>query len=79
MTREQTSPIGVAVGTPVRFNPAVVTGGKGMDCLPPTVKGTVVYINWAHGWFLVEYGPGLRSGFKLGDLGGVVTVVGGRK
>lgn len=65
----------IEIGTIVRFTPAVAMG---KDCfgLPRRVSGTVVYINQAHQWFLVEWGPGLRSGFKMDDLGGEVTVCG---
>lgn len=75
MTKEQTSVIGVAVGSRVRIDPSSAMG-KDSFGLPRRFSGTVVYINQANRWFLVEWGPGLRSGFKMDDLGGEVTVCG---
>ncbi len=65
----------IEIGTGVRFITAAAMG-KDSFGLPRWVSGTVVYINQAHQRFLVEWGPGLRSGFKMDDLGGEVTVCG---
>ncbi len=74
MSRGRTSALCVTMGGRVRIDPTAATGGKDCFGLPRSVKGTVVYINRAHRWFLVEWGSGLRSGFRFDDLGGEVLL-----
>ncbi len=74
MSRGRTSALCVTMGGRVRIDPTAATGGKDTVGFPKRVAGTVVYINQAHRWFLVEWGSGLRSGFKLDDLGGEVLL-----
>lgn len=41
------------------------------------VTGTVVYVNYEHQWFSVEYGdPKARISFKFCDIGQAVKVCG---
>ena len=66
----------VDIGTKVRFDPlACILTSSACDFHEETVVGTVVYINKAHKWFLVEY-DSLRTSFKFADVGLAVTVCG---
>lgn len=82
MTTEQTSAVGVTVGTRVSVDTSVAIHGEtinnrdGSWGLPKYTAGTVAYINLAHRWLLVEWGNRVRAGFKLDDLGIFVKVCG---
>ena len=47
---------------------------------PLMITGSVVYINWEHKWFEVEFdcgGTKQRESFKFCDIGSVVKICGG--
>ncbi len=66
----------VKVGQKVQFDPFSYSIGYGSDgCRGKKVIGKVVYVNYAHGWFSVDY-EGQRFSFKFCELGDTVKVVG---
>lgn len=66
------------VGTKVRFDPMSFCDGFGaMEYKGKKVIGTVVMINYEHGWFSVEYGdPKARTSFNFVDIGEQVKILG---
>ena len=67
----------VEEGMKVRFDPLGYMQSFGStDYKGSKVTGTVVYVNRPHKWFLVEYGNGLRTSYKLYEVGLVVTICG---
>lgn len=68
----------VKVGQKVRFDPFYCASGMGAEAVRGNpVTGTVVYINWAHDWFSVEYGePKQMASFKFFDIGKDVELCG---
>ena len=69
----------ITVDTKVVFDPFEKMTGFSSDMNRGNyVTGTVVYVNYPHNWFSVEYGcPALRSSFKFTDIGKEVSIVGG--
>ena len=68
----------ICVGEKVRFDPYENIVGVDIEYLRGhLVVGEVVEVNYAHKWFLVEYGcPAMRTSFKFCDIGSVVTICG---
>lgn len=68
----------VKVGQKVRFDPYGHIDGFGCtDIRGNEVTGTIVMVNYKHGWFSVEYGePKQRISFNFVDIGEAVTVCG---
>ena len=67
----------MVVGQKVRFDPMAHIDACGIECLRgDIVTGTVVYVNYDHEWFLVEYGEHQRTSFKFVDIGREVTICG---
>lgn len=68
----------VTVDDKVTFDPfAEVTGFASEDNKGNFVTGSVVYVNYEHKWFSVEYGnPKTRTSFKFCDIGTAVKVCG---
>jgi hypothetical protein len=59
-----------------RFDPfGYLTSFGATDVRGKKVTGTVVYVNNAHKWFLVEYGD-VRTSFKFSEVGQAVTICG---
>lgn len=58
-------------GMQVRFAPFLDhTGAYGVDFLhQKKATGTIVYINWEHKWFSVEFGKKQRISFLFSDIG----------
>jgi len=66
----------VEVGQKVRFDPFIYLQGQLGDFLRGNdVTGTIVYVNYPHGWFSVEYGK-QRTSFNFVDIGRTVTICG---
>ena len=66
----------VDIGSKVRFDPmSCISTSSACDIREEKVTGTVVYINYPHKWFLVEYGE-LRTSFKFSEVGLAVVVCG---
>ena len=66
----------VEVGRKVRFDPFLYNQGQLGDLLRgDEVTGTIVYVNYDHGWFSVEYGN-LRTSFNFTDIDRTVTICG---
>jgi hypothetical protein len=68
----------VVVGQVVEFDPLAHCDGNGAEFYKgDVVLGEVVYVNYKHRWFSVEYGcPALRTSFKFCDIGTEVRVYG---
>ena len=68
----------VIIGDTVEFDPfETITGFASDDCRGNYVTGTVVYVNYEHKWFSVEYGdPKARTSFNFCDIGTAVKVCG---
>lgn len=68
----------VIIGQKVRFDPLRDVSGFGAaDVRGKFVTGTVVYVNYGHRWFSVEYGEHKqRISFNFPDIGNVVTICG---
>ena len=68
----------VFVNDRVRFDPFKGISGFASDSSRGKyVIGTVVYVNYGHKWFSVEYGcPAMRTSFNFADIGRVVKVIG---
>ena len=62
----------------VEFDPfGEVTGFASEDIRGNLVAGKVVYVNYGHEWFSVEYGdPKMRTSFKFCDIGKAVKICG---
>ncbi len=67
----------VVIGQKVRFDPFYdITGFASEDFRGGRVRGTVVYVNYPHKWFSVEYGkPKARTSFKFCDIGKFVNLL----
>ena len=66
----------IRVGQRVKFDPfQYATGYGSADFKGGVVVGTIVYVNWEHGWFSVEYGERQRTSFMFQDIGEDVQVV----
>lgn len=66
----------VEVGQKVRFDPFLYNQGQLGDLLRgDEVTGTIVYVNYLHGWFSVAYGK-LRTSFNFTDIDRTVTICG---
>lgn len=68
-------------GMKVRFVPAFVPGALHWKEPDPSerVTGTVVYINWEHKYFTVEFKCGdtmQRESFKVSQIGQAVKICG---
>ena len=64
----------------VRFDPFKGIRSYGVSVGEVEVEGTVVYINFAHRWFEVEYPTAdgkVKTSFKFDDIGDLVTIVKG--
>lgn len=69
----------VVVGQKVKFDPFAHITFQGIaDLRDENVTGTVVYVNYEHRWFSVEYGenPTQRTSFNFSDIGKAVAVLG---
>ena len=71
----------IGIGMKVSFMPAFVPGALWNKTLDPseTVTGSIVYINWEHKYFTVEYKCGdsmQRESFKFFQIGTAVKVRG---
>lgn len=68
----------VKVGQKVRFDPFIHVGGMFAETIRgEEVTGTVVMVNYKHGWFSAVYGdPEQRTSFNFTDIGKAVTVCG---
>lgn len=66
----------IAIGKQVTFNPFESDTCSGASKIRTEVTGTIIWINRVHGWFLVEYGPGLRTSFPFWEVGKAVTIRG---
>ncbi len=66
----------IETGMKVRFDPFRDITGYGVEDMRGQVTGKVFYVNQKRGWFGVMYGPGLRTGYRLADVGSVVKVYG---
>lgn len=68
----------VVVGQVVEFDPMAFCIGSGADYYRgDVVLGEVVYVNYKHRWFSVEYGePKARASFNFVDIGKDVMVLG---
>lgn len=66
----------ILIDDKVVFDPfAEVTGFASEDNRGNFIEGTVVYVNYEHEWFSVEYGdPKMRTSFKFCDIGKAVKV-----
>lgn len=68
----------ITVDTKVRFDPfEEMTGFASELNRGQMVTGRVVYVNYPHHWFSVEYGDKQRTSFHFSDIGKEVKVVGG--
>lgn len=69
----------ITVDTKVWFDPfEEMTGFASELNRGQIVTGKVVYVNYPHRWFSVEYGePKQRTSFKFSSIGKEVKVVGG--
>lgn len=68
----------VVVGQVVEFDPLAHCDGNGAEFYKgDVVLGEVVYVNYKHRWFLVEYGENnAKTSFNFADIGTAVTVIG---
>lgn len=68
----------VKVGQKVRFDPCSHLDGFCAEVVKGNeVTGTIVMVNYKHGWFSVEYGdPKARTSFNFVDIGDEVSVIG---
>jgi hypothetical protein len=67
----------VVVGDTVCFDPfEEITGFGSNDNKGNIVAGTVVFVNYDHKWFSVEYGNKQRTSFKFCDIGKAVKIRG---
>lgn len=68
----------ITVDEKVKFDPFEVITGFASDLnRGKAVTGTVVFVNYEHKWFSVEYDCGggkQRTSFKFCDIGKVVNV-----
>lgn len=68
----------ITVDTKVRFDPfEKMTGFSSELNRGQMVTGKVVYVNYPHRWFSVEYGNKQRTSFQFSAIGKEVKVVGG--
>lgn len=56
------------------FDPFLDNNGQGYKELSCKVKGKVVYVNWRHRWFSVQYGN-LRISFLFSEIGDKVKIL----
>jgi hypothetical protein len=68
----------ITIDDKVTFDPfGEITGFGSEDNKGNYVTGNVVYVNYGHQWFLVEYGePKMRTSFKFCELGKAVKICG---
>lgn len=68
----------ITVDEKVKFDPfSTIQGFASEDNRGNLVTGTVVYVNYEHKWFSVEYGePKMRTSFKFCDIGQAVKICG---
>lgn len=68
----------VVVGQVVEFDPLAHCDGNGAEFYKgDVVLGEVVYVNYKHRWFSVEYGePKARTSFNFADIGKGVMILG---
>ncbi len=67
----------IVVGDTVQFDPfETMTGFASEDNKGNLVVGTIVYVNYEHKWFSVEYGNKQRTSFKFCDIGEAVKICG---
>lgn len=70
----------VVVGDTVRFDPLeFITGFASEDSKGKLVTGTVVFVNYAHKWFSIEYDSGgvkQRTSFLFCQIGKDVKACG---
>ena len=65
----------IQVGQKVAFDPFLYLTGYGcLDIKGEIVTGVVVYVNYDHRWFSVDY-QNTRHSFKFEDIGEVVEIV----
>jgi hypothetical protein len=80
---ENSIPLRIKLGQKVKFDPSEPLSGFGAATSRGNfVTGTVVYINWRHGWFSVEYDcddTKQRTSFRFEDIGEEVKVCGHKK
>jgi hypothetical protein len=73
----------IKLGQEVRFAPFEPFTGFGADASRgKLVTGTVVYVNYRHGWFSVEYdcgGTKQRTSFHFDEIGEEVKICGHKK
>lgn len=66
----------ITVDTKVRFDPFEKITGFSSDLNRGNyVTGSVVYVNYPHRWFSVEYGDKQRTSFGFSEIGKEVKVV----
>ncbi len=66
----------IKTGMKVMVDPFRDITEYGVEDMRGQVTGKVFYVNQKHSWFGVMYGPGLRTGYRLADVGSVVKVCG---
>lgn len=68
----------ITIDDKVTFDPfGEITGFGSEDNKGHYVTGEVVYVNYEHKWFSVEYGePKMRTSFKFCELGKAVKICG---
>lgn len=68
----------VTVGQYVEFDPLGHIDGCGAEYFKgDVIIGEVVYVNYKHRWFSVEYGENnAKTSFNFADIGTAVTVIG---
>ena len=68
----------VVVGQYVEFDPIGHIAFAGSEYYKgDVVLGEVVYVNYKHRWFSVEYGENnAKTSFNFADIGTAVTVIG---
>lgn len=71
----------IGIGMKASFAPAFVPGALWLKDQDPSeiVTGTIVYINWEHKYFMVEYKCGdtmQRESFKFFHIGQAVKIIG---
>lgn len=62
------------LGRTAVFDPLLDDNGQGHKELSCKVRGKVVYVNWNHRWFSVQYGK-MRISFQFSDIGKKVKIL----